>query len=107
MNKDLIRFLLFDLRPRPGMYLSAYKLSFLDIYLTGVELTCRHLDKNGDYADSFFGKNGFLQWSWRKYNLGQPSFRLYHYIDLAKGNEKDGLDLFFKDLEVFQQENSS
>ena len=66
------------------MYLPAYNLSFLNIYLTGVEVTCRQLDKNGQYLERFSGSGGFLQWTLRKYHLENPSFKLYHYLELAK-----------------------
>ena len=101
MQKDLIDFLLVDMRPRPGMYLTEYNLNYLDIYLTGVQITCWELDKSGDYSDRFFGEKGFLQWSWDKYKLGQPAYRLKHYSDIAKGDEKLALDHFFEDLETF------
>lgn len=105
MQNNLINFLLQDLRPRPGMYLTAYNISYLDIYLTGVQITCWQLEKTGEYSESFFGENGFLQWSWRKYNLGHPSFRLHHYLAFAKGNEEQALDLFFEDLARFHTES--
>jgi hypothetical protein len=105
MQKDLVEFLLTDLRPRPGMYLTAYNLLYLDIYLSGVQITCRELDKSGRYSARFFGERGFLQWSWDKYNLGQPSYRLHHYLEFAKGDEKVALDLFFADLELYYFQN--
>mgnify|MGYP003467683578 FL=1 len=104
MQKNLITFLLTDLRPRPGMYLTAYSFSYLDIFLTGVQITCGQLDKTGEYSESFFGEHGFLQWSWRRYDLGHPSFRLHHYIEFANGNEKEALGLFFEDLEAYDSE---
>ena len=106
MHKDLIDFLLTDLRRRPGMYLTAYSFSYLDIYLTGVQITCWQLDKTGEYSERFFGEAGFLKWSWQKYNLGHPSFRLHHYLEFAKGNEKEALDLFFEDLDIYNSKNS-
>lgn len=105
MQKDLIDFLLTELRVRPGMYLTAYHFSYLDIFLTGVQITCWQPDKAGGYAERFFGENGFLNWSWQKYNLGNPSSRLHHYLEFSNGNEKEALDLFFRDLEVYQSEN--
>lgn len=105
MQNNLIDFLLNDLRPRPGMYLTAYSFSYLNIYLTGVQITCRQLDKTGEYSQGFFGENGFLQWSWRKYNLGHPSFRLDHYLEFANENEESALDLFFEDLEEYYFES--
>src|SRR6218665_1136798 len=104
MQKDLIVFLLTVLRPRPGMFLTAFKLSYLDIFLTGVQITCWELDKNQEYSNRFFGNDGFLEWSWRKYNLANPSFRLNHYLMLAGENEEDALTLFFNDLEIFATE---
>ena len=106
MQKDLIDFLLVSLRPRPGMYLTAYNLSYLSIFLTGVEITCWQLDKSGEYLKRFSGEKGFLQWSWRKYSLGHPPFKLHHYLDFANGNEKEALDLFFEDLETYHLETS-
>jgi hypothetical protein len=105
MQKDLIDFLLTDLRLRPGMYLTAYNFSYLDIYLTGVQITCWQLDKAGKYSGRFFGEDGFLKWSWQKYNLTQPSFRLHHYLEFANGDEREALDLFFKDLEMYNSES--
>ncbi|MCX6316041.1 MAG: hypothetical protein NTW29_02020 [Bacteroidetes bacterium] len=105
MNKDLIEFLLVDLRPRPGMFLTVYSISYLDIYLSGVQITCWQLDKAGEFSERFFGEDGFLDWSWRKYKLGQPSFRLHHYLDMAKADEKVALDLFFQDLSVYNSEH--
>ncbi|NCU05278.1 MAG: hypothetical protein GXC73_14960 [Chitinophagaceae bacterium] len=104
MQKDLVDFLLDELRPRPGMYLTAYNFSYLNIYLTGVDITCCQLNKSGEYLERFSGENGFLHWSWRKYDLGHPSARLYHYLEFANGNEKEALDLFFEDLELFHSE---
>jgi hypothetical protein len=101
MQKDLIHFLLDNLRIRPGIYLTARKLSYLDIYLTGVRTTCSEIDKQGDYSGSFFGENGFLRWSWKKYELGSPSTTLTHYLEFAEGGEKIALDLFFEDLEIY------
>ena len=106
MKKDLVDFLLTDLRPRPGMYLTAYNLSYLSIYLTGVETTCWQLDKAGAYLERFSGEKGFVQWSFRKYSLGQRSYKLDHYLEFAKGNEKEALDLFFDDLEKYHSESS-
>ena len=106
MHSNLIDFLLTVLRPRPGMYLTAYNFSFLNIYLTGVQITCGQLDKTGEYSESFFGENGFLQWSWKKYNLGYPSYRVDHYLEYANGDEKEALDLFFEDLEAYHSEIS-
>ncbi len=106
MLKDLIDFLLTDLRPRPGMYLTAHNFSYLNIYLTGVQITCWQIDKTGEYSDRFFGQDGFLEWSWQKYNLKQPSFRLHHYLAFANENEKEALELFFKDLEAYNLENN-
>lgn len=106
MQKDLIDFLLTDLRSKPGMYLTAYNLSYLSIYLTGVEITCWHLDNSGKYLERFSGEKGFLQWSWLKYDLGQPSFKIHHYLKFADGNEKNALDLFFEDLETYHLEIS-
>lgn len=104
MQKDLIDFLLTELRPRPGMYLTAYNFLYLEIYLSGVQITCWALDKSGEFSERFFGEKGFLQWSWDKYNLGQPSYRLHHYLDFAGGDEKIALDLFFDDLESYHSE---
>jgi len=53
MKKDLIDFLLSDLRPRPGMFLTDYSLSYLNIYLTGVEITCGHIENSGNYLELF------------------------------------------------------
>jgi len=106
MQKDLIESLLTDLRPRPGMFLTAYSLSYLEIYLTGVQITCWELDQTGEYSERFFGEEGFLKWSWRKYNLGNPSSRLHHYLDFTNENENEALDLFFRDLDVYNSENS-
>jgi hypothetical protein len=105
MQKDLVDFLLIDLRLRPGMYLTAYDLSYLNIYITGVTITCWHLDKSGEYLERFSGEKGFLQWSWRKYGLEDPSFTLHHYLEFANGNNKEALDLFFEDLEMYNLEN--
>ena len=105
MKKDLVDFLLTDLRPRPGMYLTAYNLSYLSIYLTGVETTCWQLDKAGAYLERFSGENGFVKWSFRKYGLGQRSYKLDHYLEFAEGNEKEALDLFFEDLEIYHFES--
>jgi hypothetical protein len=104
MQKDLIDFLLTELRQRPGMFLSAYSISYLDIYLTGVQITCWQLDKSGAYSERFFGEDGFIKWSWQKYNLDHPSFRLHHYLKLANEDETEALDLFFKDVEQFISE---
>jgi hypothetical protein len=106
MQKDLVDFLLNDLGPRPAMYLTAYNLSYLNIYLTGVDITCWQLDESGKYLERFSGENGFLQWSWRKYDLGRPSFKFYHYLEFADGDEKEALDLFFEDLEAYQSVSS-
>lgn len=106
MQKDLVDFLLIDLRLRPGMFLTAYNFSYLSIYLTGVEITCWHLDNSGEYLERFSGENGFVQWSWRKYDLGHPSFKLHHYLEFANGNDKEALDLFFEDLEAYHLETS-
>lgn len=106
MKKDLIEFLLTELRPRPRMYLTAYNLSYLSIYLTGVEMTCWQLDKNGAYLERFSGEKGFVQWSWHKYGLMHRSYKLDHYLEFAKGNEKEALDWFFKDLEIYYIESS-
>ena len=84
------------------MHLTAYNLSYLSIYLTGVEITCWQLDKSGKYLERFSGEKGFLQWSWCKYGLRQPSFKLHHYLEFAHGDEKEGLDLFFEDLEAYE-----
>lgn len=105
MQKDIVDFLLNDLRPKPGMYLTAFNISYLNIYLTGAEITCWHLD-NREYFKRFSGEKGFLQWSWRKYGLGHPSFKLHHYLEFANGNEKNALDLFFEDLEAYHLEAS-
>lgn len=107
MQKDLLDFLLTDLRSRPGMYLSAYNLSYLEIFLTGALIASGHFEKVGEYSERFSGENGFLQWSWNKYDLGHPSFGLRHYLEFANGNEKEALDLFFEDLEAFNLESSS
>lgn len=107
MKKDLIDFLLTVMRPRPGMFLTAYNISYLDIYLTGTLITCGELDKSGEYSERFFGESGFLKWSWKKHNIGHPPYRLHHYLDLAKGNEKIALDLFFEDLEEYSNQNSN
>ena len=101
MQKDLVDFLLSDLRSKPGMYLTAYSLSYLDIFLTGVLIATSYVDKSGEYSERFFGEKGFISWSLDKYNLGKPSFRLHHYLDFANGNEKIPLDLFFEDLEAY------
>lgn len=101
MQKDLINFLLSEMRPRPGMFLSAYSLSYLNIYLTGAQITCWQLDKTGEYSKRFFGEGGFLEWSWQKYNLGTPPYRLHHYLELKKGDEQEALTLFFEDLETY------
>ena len=106
MKKDLVDFLLTDLRPRPGMYLTAYNLSYLSIFLTGVEITCWQLDKSGAYLERFSGEKGFVQWSFCKYSLGQRSYKLDHYLEFAEGNEKEALDLFFEDLETYHSESS-
>lgn len=101
MKKTLIDFLLNDLRPRPGMYLTAYSLSYLNIYLTGVQITCDHLTNGQQYLNDFFGQNGFLQWSWEKYSLGHPPYRLDHYLEFTNENEQEALNLFFDDLEEY------
>jgi hypothetical protein len=106
MRDSLIEFLLIEMRPRPGMYLTANSLSYLEIFLTGVQITCWQLDKTGVYSESFFGEDGFLQWSWRKYKLGHPSHRLHHYLEFAKGDDKLALELFFGDLQAYQSESS-
>jgi len=106
MQKDLLDFLLTDLRPRPGMFLTAYNFSYLNIYLTGVEITCWQLDKSGEYLKRFSGEKGFLQWSRRKYNLAPRSSKLDHYLEFTNGNEKQALDLFFEDLEAYHSESS-
>ena len=98
MQKDLVDFLLTDLRPRPGMYLTAYSLSYLSIFLTGIDIASWQLDKSGKYLERFSGENGFCKWSWQKYDLGHPSFKLHHYLEFANGDEKEALDLFFEDL---------
>jgi hypothetical protein len=105
MQKDLVDFLLTVLRPRPGMYLTAYNLSYLSIYLIGVETTCWQLDKSGAYIERFSGENGFVKWSWRKYGLGDRSDKLDHYLEFANGNEKQALDLFFDDLEIYNSQS--
>lgn len=106
MQQDLIDFLLNDLRLKPGMFLTAYSFSYLNIYLTGVEITCSQLDKKGEYLERYSGENGFLQWSWRKYDLQNPSVKLHHYLEFANGNEKKAIDLFFEDLETYRSESS-
>ena len=104
-KRDLVKFLPAELRPRPGMYLTAYNLSYLNIYLTGVETTCWQLGKNGAYLERFSGEKGFIQWGWRKQGFLHRSHKLDHYLELAKGNEKEALDLFFKDLGIYHIES--
>jgi hypothetical protein len=106
MKRDFVDFLLNDLRPSPGMYLTAYNLSYLSIYLTAVETTCWQLDKNGAYLERFSGEKGFVQWSWHKYGLQHRSYKLDHYLEFAKGNEEEALNFFFKDLETYHIESS-
>ncbi len=105
MRRDLVDFLLTDLRARPGMYLTAYDLSCLDIFLVGVQITCMELDRSGEFEKRYSGENGFVQWSWQKYDLGHPSYKLDHYRDFARGDEKEALDLFFEDLELYISES--
>ena len=104
MNKDLIDFLLSEMRLRPGMYLGVYSLSHLNVFLTGVHISCYHLDGGGDFSDSFFGENGFLHWSWKKYGIDKPAYRLDHYLDNANGNEVNALESFFNDLAEYKSE---
>ncbi len=104
MQNTLIYFLLIHLREKPGMFLTGYSLSCLNIFLTGVETTCWKLDKEGLYAGTFFGDKGFLQWSWKKYHLGTPPARINHYLEFAGGDEALALDLFFDDLHTFYGE---
>ncbi len=101
MKQDLVDFLLKNLRPRPGMFLTAYNLSYLSIFLTGVEIACGELNKNGEYLERFSGDNGFLVWSWKKYNLRNRSFKLDHYLEFANADEEQALNLFFEDLEAY------
>ena len=66
------------------------------------------LDKKGEFCENFSGENGFLRWSWSKYNLGeQPSTQLTHYLDFANGDEKVALKLFFDDLEDFNNQRNT
>lgn len=106
MQKNLIDFLLTEMRARPAMYLQVNKISNLDAYLTGVQITCWSLDKDGKYSDTFFGDHGFLQWSWRKYGLGHPPYRLNHYLGKANGDDEQALATFFADLDEYLSESS-
>lgn len=102
--KNLTGFLLGPVRQRPGMYLGEPKISLLPNLILGYSIGF-HMAKSNDTAmDNYFGETGFLEWFFKKYNIGQTSFWKTPFLDEANQDEQKALELFFKYLDEYNNE---
>ena len=103
MKKDLVDFLLTDFCKRPGMYLGTYSLSPLSTFVTGFMIASGMLE-DGDESIKRF--SAFYGWFQSRHNLEWSSTWVYPFLQMKDGKEKEALELFLSELEIFASENS-
>lgn len=102
--KNLTGLLLGPIRQRPAMYLGEPKISLLPNFILGYHLGF-YMAKNHDTVmDKYFGETGFLEWFFKKFNIGQTSFWMTPFLNEANQDERKALELFFKYLDEYNKE---
>ncbi len=101
--KDLIGLLLGPIRERPAMYLGEYKISKLPNFILGYSMGSL-MTKNSDTpVDKYFDNPGFIDWFLTTRKIAFASYWHTLFLEEAKGDEKEALDLFFKYLEKYSK----
>jgi hypothetical protein len=102
MKKDLVDFLLSDFRKRPGMFLGSYSLSRLPTLIAGFMVACNYYDESKTGMNRF---SDFHDWFDKRHSLERSSSWTLPFLEMTNYNEKDSLDLFFRELELFSNES--
>jgi hypothetical protein len=101
--KNLIGLLLGPIRERPAMYLGENKISNLPNFIIGYSMGFL-MAKNADTPiDNYFDNPGFITWYLNTKKITWASYWHTLFLEEAKGDEKEALDLFFKYLEEYSK----
>ena len=104
-DAGLVNFLLNVVRVRPAMYLGEAKLSKLATFLVGYNIGYFTAKEEGADMDEYFGDNGFLEWFFKKHNIGNLSFWEIPFLELANGDDAKALIVYFEYLEEYRNAN--
>lgn len=100
--KNLTGILLGPVRERPGMYLSAPKISLLQTFIMAYSIGSYMASTEERVMDNYFEENGFISWFFQTSNIKPTSCWETPFLDEANQDEQKALELFFKYLEEFQ-----
>ena len=101
-NCGLVDFLLNVVRIRPAMYLGEAKISRLTTFISGYQIGYFTAMQDGSVMDEYFGRNGFLEWFYRKYNIENKSFWEIPFLEMANHDDAQALLIYFEYLEKYR-----
>lgn len=98
MKRDLVDFLLSELRERPGMYLGINDISRLPSFVAGFMIASAFYDQEKSGLNRF---SDFHEWFEKKHGYSRPSSWTTPFLEVAHHDGKAALDLLFKELDLF------